>query len=203
MLTETETTRPLWVRRRRSSTSARVLMSAAVVVLITVQEAAARQSTIDFNVSGTSTVRGWTCEAKGVVTVTPGKTSSPVPGFASGVESATVTVPLKAFKCPNDEMTQHLNEAMKSDKFPEIVFRLEKYEAGGGQTQATGTMTILGASQQVIFPATLKASGKGVEIAGNTRLDMTKFGVEPPVVMLGLLKVGPQIRIEFKGLVTP
>ena len=32
---------------------------------------------------------------------------------------------------------------------------------------------------------------------------MTTYGVEPPVVMLGMLKVGPQIRIEFKGLVTP
>ncbi len=100
-------------------------------------------------------------------------------------------------------MTQHLNEAMKSDKFQDIVFRLEKYDTSGGQTQATGTMTILGVSQQVIFPVTLKKSGQGVEVAGNTRLDMTKFGVEPPVVMLGLLKVGPQIRIEFKGLVTP
>ena len=176
---------------------------AAIVVLIAAQEAAARQSTIDFSVSGTSTVRGWTCNAQGVVTVTPGKTSVAVPGFASGVESATVTVPLKEFKCPNDEMTQHLNEAMKSDKFQDIVFRLEKYDTSGGQTQATGTMTILGASQQVSFPVTLKASGQGVEVSGNTRLDMTKFGVEPPVVMLGLLKVGPQIRIEFKGLVTP
>jgi polyisoprenoid-binding protein YceI len=175
----------------------------AALVLTTAHEAAARQSTIDFSVSGTSTVRGWTCTAKGTVAVTPGQGSPAVPGFASGVQSATVTVPLKAFQCPNEEMTQHLNEAMKSDKFQEIVFRLEKYEVAGGQAQATGAMTILGVSQPVTFPVTLKASGQGVEIAGNTRLDMTKYGVEPPVVMLGLLKVGPQIRIEFKGLVTP
>jgi hypothetical protein len=32
---------------------------------------------------------------------------------------------------------------------------------------------------------------------------MTKFRVDPPVVMMGLLKVGPQIRIEFKGVVAP
>jgi hypothetical protein len=47
----------------------------------------------------------------------------------------------------------------------------------------------------------VKASGQALQIEGNTRLDMTKFGVDPPVVMLGLLKVGPQIRIEFKGVV--
>ena len=64
-------------------------------------------------------------------------------------------------------------------------------------------MTITGVSQPLSFPLALKASPQGVQVEGSTRLDMTKFGVEPPVVMLGLLTVGPQIRIEFKGLVVP
>ena len=63
-------------------------------------------------------------------------------------------------------------------------------------------MTITGVSQPISFPVALKASPQGVQVEGNTRLDMTKFGVDPPVVMLGMLKVGPQIRIEFKGLVS-
>ncbi|MDO8681380.1 MAG: hypothetical protein Q7R30_22915 [Acidobacteriota bacterium] len=81
---------------------------------------------------------------RGVMTVTPGTGSAQpaAPGFANGVQAATVTVPVKAFKCPNDEMTQHLLEAMKADKFSEIVYRLERYEVKGGQTQATGTLTI-------------------------------------------------------------
>jgi hypothetical protein len=40
-----------------------------------------------------------------------------------------------------------------------------------------------------------------VEIDGATRLDMATYGVEPPVVMLGLLKVAPLVRIQFKGVV--
>lgn len=162
---------------------------------------AAQQPNFDFSVTGTSTVRGWTCTAKGVVAVTPGAGAQPVPGFASGVQSATVTVPVKSFVCPNEEMTQHLLETMKADKFAEIVYRLEKYEIAGTQTQAIGTMTITGVSQPVRFPVVLKASPQGVQVAGNTRLDMTTFGVDPPVVMLGMLKVGPQIRIEFRGVV--
>jgi polyisoprenoid-binding protein YceI len=160
------------------------------------------QPNVDFNVSGTSTVRGWTCSAKGVIAVTPGKGAA-VPGFANGVQTATVTVPLKAFTCPNEEMTQHLNEAMKSDKFPEIVYRLEKYDVTPGQVMATGAMTINGVTQPVSFPVVLKASPQGVQLEGNTRLEFKTFGLDPPVVMLGLMKVGPQVRIEFKGLVTP
>lgn len=164
--------------------------------------ATAQQPNIDFSVSGTSTIRGWTCSVKGTIAVTPGTSGLPAaPGYPNGVQSATVTIPLKAFSCPNEEMTQHLHEAMKSDKFADIVFRLEKYEVAGGQANATGTMTIVGNSQPHSFPLTLKASDQGVQVEGNTRLDMTKWGVDPPVVMLGLLKVGPQIRIEFKGVV--
>jgi hypothetical protein len=56
-----------------------------------------------------------------------------LPGFATGVETATVTVPVKAFTCPNEEMREHLLEAMKADTFPDIVYRLEKYEVTPAQ----------------------------------------------------------------------
>jgi len=175
----------------------------AGLVVVQARSADAQSSNVEFSVSGTSTIRGWTCSASGVLATTSGTGSSQAaPGFATGLQTATVTVQVKGFKCPNDEMTQHLMEAMKADKFSEIVYRLEKYEVTGGQVQATGTLTITGATQPVTVPVALKASAQGVQIEGSTRLDMTKFGVEPPVVMLGLLKVGPQIRIEFKGLVT-
>ena len=125
----------------------------------------------------------------------------PLPGLTGGVQTATVTVPVKAFKCPNDEMTQHLLEAMKPEQFSEITYRLERYVVTGGQAEATGAMTITGVTAPLSVSVTLEASAQGLQVEGNTRLDMTKFGVDPPVVMLGLLKVGPQIRIEFKGVV--
>jgi polyisoprenoid-binding protein YceI len=162
----------------------------------------AQQPNVEFTVSGTSTVRGWTCSVSGAAVVTAGS-PQPAPGFDKGVQAVTMTVPVKAFKCPNEEMTGHLLEAMKADKFSEIIYRLEKYEVTGRSAQTTGTLTMLGVTQPVSLPVALTASPQGVQISGNTRLDMTKFGVEPPVVMLGLLKVHPQIRIEFKGLVAP
>ncbi len=174
----------------------------AALLLRLAQPATAQQPNIDFSVSGTSTVRGWTCTAKGTIAVSPGNGVA-VPGFASGVESATVTVLVKDFACPNDEMRDHLREAMKAEKFPEIVYRLEKYDVTPAQVQAIGSMTITGVTQPVSFPVVLKPSPQGVQIEGNTRLEFKTFNLDPPVVMMGLLKVGQQIRIEFKGLVAP
>jgi polyisoprenoid-binding protein YceI len=162
---------------------------------------AAAHSIVEFTVSGCSTVRNWTCTAQGVIAVTPATAGTPAPGFATGVQTATVTVPVKGFRCPNDEMTQHLNESLKADKFPEIVYRLEKYDIAGGRAQATGTMTVTGVSKPVTVPVTLTSGDKGVQVEGNTRIEFATFDLEPPTVFLGMLKVGPQIRIAFKGLV--
>ena len=93
-------------------------------------------------------------------------------GLRHGVQTATVTVPLKAFRCPNDEMNQHLNEAMKSDKFPEIVFKMDKYTVAGTRAEAAGTMTITGNSQPVTVPLTFTKGEQGVQIEGNTRVEL-------------------------------
>lgn len=173
------------------------------IVMFHALTAAAQSSAVEFSVSGTSTIRSWTCTARGTLTVAPGGGAQAVPGLPNGIQTATLTVPVKSFTCPNEEMTQHLVEAMKAETFPDITWRLEKYEVAGARAQATGTLTITDVSAPVTLPVAVKAAGQGVQVEGNTRLDMTKFGIEPPVVMLGLLKVGPQIRIEFSGLVQP
>ena len=163
---------------------------------------AAAQSTVEFTVSGTSTIRGWTCTVSGSAEVAPGS-SPPVSGFAEGVQTAALTVPVAEFECPDETMTEHLLEAMKPAEFPEITFRLEGYEASGGGALASGDLTIHAVTSPVSFPISLSPSGAGVEIAGEVSLDMTAYGVEPPVVMLGLLRVRPQVRIQFEGLVVP
>lgn len=178
--------------------SRRLAASAAASLVLAALAAPAGAQSIDFTITGTSTIRGWTCTAKGAVATTPGTgAQKALPGYATGVASAKVTVLLKDFACPNDEMREHLHQAMKAAQFPEVVFTLDKYDATGDAAQASGNMTITGKTLPVSFPVSLK----GGEISGETRLDMTAYGVEPPVVMMGLLKVNPQVRIQFKGAV--
>jgi polyisoprenoid-binding protein YceI len=172
------------------------------LVLLQAAPAAGQQSAVEFTVSGTSTIRGWTCTVSGTAAVTRGS-SDPAPGFDTGVQTATLTVPVKAFECPNEEMMEHLFDAMKPDQHPEITFQLDGYEASRQGAETSGALTILGVTHAMTFPISLSPSGGGVEIEGDIRLDMTTFGVEPPVVMLGLLRVRPEIRIEFTGVVVP
>lgn len=180
----------------------RFVTAVAVALALLAGSPAAAQSTVDFTVSGTSTVRGWTCSVSGTAAVTPGS-STPAPGFGAGVQSAKLTVPVADFECPDETMTEHLMDAMKPGEFAEITFQLDSYEASGNGAEATGALTIQAVTRPVSFPISLTPSGAGVAIAGEVGLDMTEYGVEPPVVLLGLLRVGPEIRIQFEGMVVP
>jgi polyisoprenoid-binding protein YceI len=163
---------------------------------------AAQQNTIDFTVSGNSTVRGWACTVKGTAQVTAGSGAA-ARGFDNGVQSATLTVSVQDFVCPEAEMREHLLEAMRATEFPRITFRLDGYDPTGQGAVANGSLTILDRTQPVSVPLTLAPAAGGVQVQGAIPLDMTAYGVEPPVVMMGLLRVRPQIRIEFTGVVAP
>lgn len=161
----------------------------------------AQSAEAEISISGTSTVRNWTCEVQAPVEIDRG--SGPAaPGFPEGVSSATVTVRVTEIECPEEEMEDHLQEAMRVDEFPEIVYRLDGYTVSeGGRATLTGTMTILDATREVEFAAALEPEGEGVRVSGETRLDMTEYGVEPPTVMLGMLRVGPEITLDFATVV--
>ena len=178
----------------------RIALVASISLLLGATSSA--QSEVHFTVSGTSTIRGWTCEVAGTTEVTPGS-ATPARGFSSGVQAATLTVQVGEFECPNEEMTEHLLAALKPDEFGEIAFQLDSYETSAQGATATGTLTIRDVTQSVRVPVTLAPTGQGATIEGEVSLDMTTYGVEPPVVMLGLMKVGPQIRIQFDGLIVP
>ena len=182
----------------------KLLLGFAVTIAITfgsVPQTAA-QSTVDFAVSGNSTIRGWTCEVTGTATLTTGGGDT-APGFETGVQAVVLTVPVAEFTCPNEEMTEHLMEAMRPDEHAEITFEMTSYDVTGQGAQASGSLTILDTTETVTVSLELTPTGAGADIEGEVRLDMTDYGVDPPTVMLGMLRVRPQITIEFSGSVSP
>lgn len=161
----------------------------------------APDSTPRFIISGTSTVRAWSCPAQGVIKITPGTSSQPVPGFPHGVQTIVMTVPVKAIACEDATMVDHLREAMKEKAYPEIVYRLTQYTATGGDAaQTTGTLTITGVTKPIKLDVKLAASPQGVRVVGETSVDMTQFALTPPVIWQGLLKVGKDVRVRFDAV---
>lgn len=162
----------------------------------------AQEATAEIAISGTSTVRNWTCYVDAPVEITPGGSAESAPGFEDGVQEVTVTVQVAEIECPEDDMMDHLQEAMQAEEHPEIVYRMDGYTVGGGNAvSTTGTLSMVGTTNPVEMEMGLDPSGGDVRVDGELRVDMREWGIEPPRVLAGLLQVGPEVRLEFETAV--
>lgn len=181
--------------------------AAAVCAAVLFAAAAAGTSTgssATVTISGTSTVRNWSCPADAALTIAPAKSGGAVPGFPGGVQSVALALPVKAIECDNDLMNQHLRTALKEKLHPQIAFQMKQYTlAGEGQARVSGQLTIAGVTRPVSFDVKLTQSGAGVRSVGETTIDMTQFAVTPPVVMLGQMKVGRIVKVKFDAVLQP
>lgn len=186
----------------------RVGMMASLMAVVpawsSMQAQSPQESAPRFTISGTSTVRAWSCPAQGVTKVTAGTSSQPVAGFPQGVQAVEVRIPVKAIACEEPLMVEHLREALKETMHSEIVYRMTAYTLTGAEmAHATGTLTINGVTKPLSLPIRLSSSPNGVRSVGETTIDLTQFSITPPVIWQGLLKVGKDVRIKFEAILQP
>jgi len=180
----------------RSAVVGVVVAAGAIVSPVGFGELEAQSRNVTLTVLGNSTIRSWSCDAPGSIAITPGSGSqAALPGLPQGVASAVLTVPVKDMKCPDDGMTEHLMEAMHPDRNPTISFVLSGYTFAGSSARAQGELTINGVTRSVEFPIQVENG----EFHGEPSINMTEYGVTPPVVLLGALRVRPVVRVRFRG----
>lgn len=150
---------------------------------------------------GSSTVRKFTCQ-----TATFEATPRPAPAATApldkAVQTVDVRVPVKSLSCGSGTMEGHLRKALKAEENPEIRFELKGYTVGektaaGTAVKATGTMTIAGSSRPVEIDAAVTPTPTGLRVQGQKVIRMTEYGVKPPKLMLGTLKVDDLVTVHF------
>jgi polyisoprenoid-binding protein YceI len=102
-----------------------------------------------------------------------------------------------------ESMDEKIYEALKTDEAPRITFKLTKVKSltktsDGYTIEATGTLTIAGKTNTVDM--TVKATvndGGTVVFTGEHKVKMTKYDMEPPTAMLGVIKCGDDVTLKF------
>jgi polyisoprenoid-binding protein YceI len=156
-------------------------------------------------IAGTSTVRSFQCQAGSFDAKIESAGSSAVAAVLSGekaVSSVVVTVPVEKLDCRNATMNEHMRKALKADKNPAVVFKVASYDlaksAEGVAVTLTGTLTLGGVEKPITVDAQAKSGDNGTLLVSGTReVRMTEFGLQPPKLMLGTLKVDERIKVGF------
>jgi polyisoprenoid-binding protein YceI len=118
------------------------------------------------------------------------------------VTSVQFVVPAKTLDCGNGTMNGHMLEALKEKEHPEIAFRLVSYDLATADSGAAGTLNgvlnINGTDQTVAFPVALVRGTDGaLRVTGKYELNMKDYGIKPPTLMLGTMKVHEKVTVNF------
>ena len=100
-------------------------------------------------------------------------------------------------------MTRKIAETFKSDKNPLITFRMTRVDnisqTGSDFTvRAAGTLSMGGASRplDVVVRGRILPNGD-VQFSGIKDMKMTTWQLEPPKAMLGALRTGDDVKVDF------
>lgn len=99
---------------------------------------------------------------------------------------------------PKDGLDKNMWKALKTNTYPDIVFKLTRLEGTPGALRAVGMLTIAGVEKEVAFDLKAAANASTVTVIGTVPLLMTDYGVTPPKAMMGMLKTDPKITVSFE-----
>ena len=155
-------------------------------------------------IDGTSSIRSFSCKAGEVNAVVEASGPNAIQQLLAadkGVKTVSVTVPAEQLDCGNGTMNEHMRKAIKLSEHKSIEFSLSDYDVAKNADAVAGTIRgtlLLGG---VTKPITLKAEGKPeggmIRITGVYELNMTDYGLKPPTLMFGRIKVGQTVKVNY------
>ncbi|POY35813.1 hypothetical protein C3K47_13760 [Solitalea longa] len=155
-------------------------------------------------VNGTSTLHDWRCKVEqlsGNLDVEKSGTT------IKSIKLMDVTMIVKSMKSLKEDgkyydsgMDKNVYKALDADKNPQITFVLKKINSIGanGEVNAIATVKIAGVAKDLPVVGVAKVLPNGsVKITGKKAFKMTDFKVDPPKAMLGAIKTGDDITVDF------
>lgn len=193
------------MRSRTVATLALLCLAPAAVAWTAAREPLALQPQSRLWVDGTSTVRSFTCTATSFETRVESSVPNAVSAIVAGtkaVQRAELAVPAASLDCRNGKMNEHMLKALKADANPTIVFRITSYEVArataGADGSAVGELTLGGVTKSITVSAhAVQEPGGVLRLTGAREIRMTEFGLKPPSLMMGTLKVDEKVTVGF------
>ncbi|HEX6373038.1 MAG TPA: YceI family protein, partial [Longimicrobium sp.] len=140
-------------------------------------------------VSGTSTVRSYRCES----TQLSGTAQADGTELSQVAQSSgEITIPVASLDCRNGTMNGHMRNALKAAQNHTIRFRATSVAVTPqGAVRMTGPLTIAGQSREVTINGTAARQSGKLRVTGSKQINMTEYGVTPPRLMAGTMRVNP------------
>lgn len=181
--------------------------------LLLLPESSAQQQTFRpsgesyVTVTGTSTLHDWEMmsgNVGGEAVFVKDESGSP-----QALESVMFRLEKTTLKSDKSGLDRRAYQAMNTNRHPEIIFRTN----GSNSIRKTGDryivntrgeLTIAGVTRQISVNATcINGDDSRLVCSGSRSLKMSDFDIDPPVMMMGTLRAGDEITINYNIVYTP
>lgn len=159
-------------------------------------------------VKGTSSLHDWRCKTEQITGDISYKADALTLKDITTLDLQLIVKSMRSIKENGNYyesgMDKNMYKALNAEKFPKITFTLIdisniKASAGKAEFVAKGNLTIAGNQKAISFPVNATLTANGIAFKGTTSFKMTSFGVTPPRALLGTIKTGDEITIEFNA----
>jgi hypothetical protein len=160
----------------------------------------------DIKVLGTSNLHNWTMEDKAVA-CSAKFTWSAGKAVPASLTALTFSFPVHSLKSGESGMDSKAYGAMKAKTGGDIVFAASSSTITPGaahqfNVKSSGSLTIAGIAKPVVLMAACSVSADGsITCTGTDKLLMSDYQIKPPTNMLGALKTGNALTIDFTMVV--
>jgi polyisoprenoid-binding protein YceI len=120
------------------------------------------------------------------------------------IDAFALTIPVDKLGSGDDRLDRHLHEALVADRHRQILFRMDSYDVAGKAAPGTalavtlhGRLTVAGAERSIDVAASGLRVRAGLRFRGRKDLLMTDYGIKPPTLMLGAIKVANRVTVAF------
>lgn len=126
------------------------------------------------------------------------------------IKDVELKVPVESIKSKEGRiMDNKTYDAFKFEKNPYIIytFNLAQAKTDAGNVvsvEALGNLTMAGTTKPVKVEAKGKLLDNGdLQLSVSKKLKMTEFKMQPPTAMLGAIKVGDEVTVNFNFVLSP
>lgn len=151
-------------------------------------------------VDGTSNLHDWSIEAKAM----SGAAGFTVSGTEiTALKNLTFALEVEQLKSGKSGMDKNTFKALNSSKYKTINFKVTKVvkitknSNGTFAIETLGDLTINGVTKNVAQSFTAKVVDSKVQLSGKQTLNMTHYSVEPPTALMGTIKTGESVTVNF------
>lgn len=123
---------------------------------------------------------------------------------ADNLRTFTLSVPVQSLKSKDAALDKNMYKALKADVHPTITFTLDRFDRRistgtlpGVPVTVKGRLTIAGVEKSIEMDLQAIPGLADLHVQGRYALRMSDYGIKPPTMMMGAVRVKDLVMIHF------